>query len=41
MYETGELATTLGIVPPTDAPDDAPVAAEAGAPPLQIKNNLV
>jgi monothiol glutaredoxin len=40
MYETGELATTLGIVPPSDAPDDAPVAAEAGAPPLQIKNNL-
>ena len=41
MYETGELATTLGIVPPTDAPDDAPVASEPGAPPLQIKNNLV
>jgi monothiol glutaredoxin len=41
MYETGELATTLGIVPPSDAPDDAPVASEPGAPPLQIKNNLV
>ena len=40
MYETGELATTLGIVPPSDAPGDAPVASEPGAPPLQIKNNL-
>ena len=40
MYETGELATALGIVPPQDAPDDAPVASEPGAPPLQIKNNL-
>jgi monothiol glutaredoxin len=41
MYETGELASALGIVAPTDAPDDAPVASEPGAPPLQIKNNLV
>jgi monothiol glutaredoxin len=40
MYETGELATTLGIVPPDAAPADAPVATEPGAPPLQIKNNL-
>ena len=40
MYETGELATALGIVPPEDAPEDAPVASEPGAPPLQIKNNL-
>ena len=27
--------------PPADAPEDAPVAAEPGASPLQIKNNLV
>jgi monothiol glutaredoxin len=40
MYETGELASTLGIAPPSDAPDDAPVASEPGGPPLQIKNNL-
>ena len=40
MYETGELANTLGITPKADAPDEAPVAAEPGAPPLQIKNNL-
>jgi len=40
MYETGELATTLGIEPKADAPDEAPVASEPGAPPLQIKNDL-
>jgi monothiol glutaredoxin len=40
MYESGELAETLGLKPPTDAPDDAPAAAEPGAPPLQIHNNL-
>jgi len=40
MYETGELANTLGIIPPDEAPADAPVATEPGAPPLQIKNNL-
>ena len=40
MYESGELASTLGIIPPDAAPADAPVASEPGAPPLQIKNNL-
>jgi monothiol glutaredoxin len=40
MYETGELANTLGIVGPDQAPADAPAASEPGAPPLQIKNNL-
>src|ERR1700742_4464806 len=40
MYESGELAQTLGIVPNEDAPAEAPVATEPGAPPLQIKNNL-
>ena len=40
MYETGELAEVIGVKPPAGAPDEAPVAAEAGAPPLQIHNNL-
>jgi monothiol glutaredoxin len=40
MYETGELAGTLGVQPPSDAPEEAPVAAEPGAPPLQIRNDL-
>jgi monothiol glutaredoxin len=40
MYETGELAQTLGVQPPSDAPEEAPVAAEPGAPPLQIRNDL-
>ena len=38
MYETGELAEVLGVEPPADAPEEAPVAAEAGAPPLTIEN---
>jgi monothiol glutaredoxin len=41
MYETGELAQVMGVEPPADAPDEAPKAAEPGAPPLQIQNNLV
>jgi monothiol glutaredoxin len=41
MYESGELAQALGVEPPADAPEHAPVAAEPGAPPLQIDNNLV
>ena len=41
MYESGELAQVLGVEPPSDASAEAPVAAEPGAPPLQIKNNLV
>jgi monothiol glutaredoxin len=40
MYETGELAQVLGVEPPADAPEQAPVAAEPGAPPLTIENNL-
>jgi monothiol glutaredoxin len=40
MYESGELAQVLGVEPPADAPDHAPAAAEPGAPPLQIGNNL-
>jgi monothiol glutaredoxin len=41
MYESGELAQALGVEPPAEAPDEAPVAAEPGAPPLQVRNNLV
>lgn len=40
MYDSGELAELLGVEPPADAPDEAPAAAEPGAPPLQIGNNL-
>jgi len=40
MYESGELAETLGVAPPADAPDHAPAGNEPGAPPLQIQNNL-
>jgi monothiol glutaredoxin len=40
MYETGELAQVLGVESPAAAPDEAPVAAEPGAPPLQPHNNL-
>jgi monothiol glutaredoxin len=37
MYESGELAQVLGVEQPAG---EAPVAAEPGAPPLQIGNNL-
>jgi monothiol glutaredoxin len=40
MYESGELASTLGVSAPADAPDEAPAASEPGAPPLQVHNNL-
>src|SRR5215208_4439312 len=40
MYESGELAQLLEVEPPADAPDEAPAAAEPGAPPLHIGNNL-
>jgi monothiol glutaredoxin len=36
MYESGELAQTLGI----EQPAESAVAAENGAPPLQIDNRL-
>jgi monothiol glutaredoxin len=41
MYESGELASVVGVKPPADAPAEAPAAAEPGAPPLQIQNDLV
>ena len=40
MYESGELHKVLGVEPPAGAPEHAPAAAEPGAPPLQIGNNL-
>ncbi len=40
MYESGELAQVLGVEAPSDAPAEAPDAAEPGAPPLQIDNKL-
>src|SRR6476660_5656519 len=40
MYESGELADVLGVEPQADAPAEAPVATEPGAPPLQIRNDL-
>src|SRR5919205_2954152 len=38
MYETGQLAQTLGIEEAAEPPEQAPAAAEPGAPPLQIGN---
>jgi monothiol glutaredoxin len=39
MYESGELAETVGVEPPAEAP--APAAAEpAGPAPLPIENRL-
>jgi monothiol glutaredoxin len=40
MYETGELADTLGVAQPETAPAAAPDGAPAGAPPLSIENRL-
>src|SRR5919205_2711977 len=38
MYETGELAQVIGVDKPAEPPEQAPAAAEPGAPPLQIGN---
>jgi monothiol glutaredoxin len=40
MYESGELAEAIGVEAPADAPDEAPDATEAGAPPLTVENKL-
>ena len=37
MYESGELAETLGVNPPPTPRDDAPVAAEPGARPSRSR----
>jgi monothiol glutaredoxin len=42
MYESGELAQTLGLEQPAEAPDEAPAAVPpaAGPAPLSIENRL-
>ncbi|MDQ3675334.1 MAG: Grx4 family monothiol glutaredoxin [Actinomycetota bacterium] len=40
MYESGELAETLGVQTPADAPEDAPAGADPAAAPLGIENRL-
>ena len=40
MYESGELAETLGVQPPADAPEDAPAGADPAPAPLGIENRL-
>jgi monothiol glutaredoxin len=40
MYESGELAKTLGVQPPADAPEDAPAGADPAPAPLGIENRL-
>ncbi len=40
MYESGELAQTLGVEAPQDAPEQAPDAAPPAAPTLQPENRL-
>ena len=41
LFVRGELAEVLGVEPPASAPEHAPAAAEPGAPPLKVENNLV
>jgi monothiol glutaredoxin len=40
MFETGELAETLGVQAPAGTPDEAPDAVTPEGPPLQIENRL-
>ena len=40
MYESGELAQTLGVEAPQEAPEQAPEAAPQAAPMLQPENRL-
>ena len=40
MYESGELAQTLGVEEPDDAPDRAPAGADPAPAPLGIENRL-
>jgi monothiol glutaredoxin len=40
MYETGELATALGVEAPADAPADAPAGADPARAPLSLENRL-
>ncbi|UGS38098.1 Grx4 family monothiol glutaredoxin [Capillimicrobium parvum] len=40
LYESGELAETLGLEAPADVPAEPTEAATASAPPLSIENRL-
>jgi monothiol glutaredoxin len=40
MYESGELATVLGVDAPSDAPEQAPAGADPAPAPLGIENRL-
>jgi monothiol glutaredoxin len=40
MYETGELAETLGLEQPAEAPETSPEGVPAQAAPLGIENRL-
>src|SRR3954471_11494193 len=40
MYESGELAQTLGVEVPDDAPENAPAGADPAPAPLGIENRL-
>jgi monothiol glutaredoxin len=40
MYETGELAATLGVETPAGAPAQAPAGADPAPAPLGIENRL-
>lgn len=40
MYESGELAETLGLEQPASAPADAPAGADPAPAPLGIENRL-
>jgi monothiol glutaredoxin len=40
MYESGELAKTLGVEAPSQAPEDAPAGADPSPAPMGIENRL-
>ena len=40
MYESGELAQTLGVEPPASAPAEAPAPEAPGPAPMGIENRL-
>ena len=40
MYESGELAQTLGVDAPNGAPEEAPAGADPAPAPLGIENRL-
>ena len=40
MYESGELAQTLGVDAPAQAPESAPAGADPAPAPLGIENRL-